>query len=223
MAKKAEAFTTIKKAFQILLILIFLLGLVPAEMPAQAKQISGLPEAQETTRKKVYVPFVKNGSKSDLPLMAGVMAGWPGQTAIDQVMKPMDKWLTGVSGGHSTSIFATFMVLNISSRSVKANVEDPLTLVWEAGYTPFINMPPANNDDTAYEVATSSEYETLITNWAMSFKNYANGGKRFAYIAPLQEMNGGWVASMAEIQPISYEPTNVFMTFLLRLACPPAR
>lgn len=187
----------IGKSCRIILILAFLLGFVPTTMNASAEQTSET-VFQAAAGKRVYLPLILNGGgpilgSSDLPLMVGVMPGWPGKSTIDSVMKPIDRWITGVSGGRSTSIFATFLTLNLQANTVAANVEIPLTLVWDAGYTPFINLPAMTGDTAAY-VATSSEYGTLITNWARSFKNYADGGKRFAYIAPLQEMNGEWVA-----------------------------
>jgi beta-mannanase len=107
-------------------------------------------------------------------------------------MKPMDNWLTGLTGGQSTSIFGTFLTLNLTDANAKSNVEDPLTLMWNSGYTPFVNLP-ALSGDKAYDVA-SGKYDAMITTWAKSFKNYANGGARFAYLAPLQEMNGEWVS-----------------------------
>lgn len=175
----------------ILLIVVFLLGLVSTGPTASASQGTNSQTAQSGGR-TIYLPFIRLGNQSDLPLMTGVMAGWPSEDTLNNIMRPLDNWLTGRSGGRSTSIFGTFLTLDLQPHQFKTNVEDPLTRVWEAGYTPFVNLP-AMNTDTAKEVATSAVYGARITDWAKSFKVYADGGRRFAYIAPLQEMNGEWV------------------------------
>ena len=183
MEKTNRSVTTIRKAILALMCLIIFLGMAPAGSADYSAQ---------SRNRKVFLPHVRNGRGSSLPLMTGFMAGWPGKDTVNNVMKPLDNWITGTSGGRSTAIFGTFLTFNLAAHQVDANVALPLTEVWDAGYTPFINLP-AINGDTAYDVAASDRYKTLITNWARSYKKYADGGKRFAYIAPLQEMNGDWV------------------------------
>ncbi len=192
MNTKQKIQNIIGNAYRSLLILAFLLGPLTTGTAVYAQQKSDTSGTNQVSQGKIFVPLVIKGISNDLPLMIGVYpVGWPEAKTINNEMKPMDNWLTGVTGGQSTSIFGTFMPLNLTDAIAKPNVEDPLTVIWNAGYTPFVNLPALPND-TAYNVA-SGKYDAMITTWAKSFKNYANGGARFAYIAPLQEMNGEWV------------------------------
>ena len=137
-----------------------------------------------------YLPLVKK--PEELPLMLGVYPkGYPSTTTIDTQLKPLDAWVSGISGGRSTSIFGTFMDLK-GGGNYKANITVPLTQIWDAGYTPFINLP-APDGVTAYQMAAGN-YDIYIRQFAKAVKNFSNYGTRFVYIAPLQEMNGGdWV------------------------------
>lgn len=116
--------------------------------------------------------------------------GWPEQSTIDNEMRPVDNWVTSMTGGRSTSIFGTFLNMMMNDTIAKANVEMPLTIVWNNGYTPFVNLPVPGS---AYDVA-SGKYDAQFTSFAKSYKNYAASGRRFAYIAPMQEMNGEWTS-----------------------------
>jgi hypothetical protein len=63
------------------------------------------------------------------------------QQTIDNELKPLDGWVSGITGGHSTSIFGTFIAMTVDDKTAYVNVELPLTIVWNNGYTPFINFP----------------------------------------------------------------------------------
>lgn len=181
-----------RKIITLLLVSAFLFEVCSSTTQAFAQDDTISPNGIALNSSTVFLPIITRST--EIPLMTGIYpTGWPSVETINNEMRPMDDWLTGVTGGRATSIFGTFMTLNLTDAIAKPNVEDPLTVVWEAGYTPFVNLP-AMSGDTASYVATSEEYERLITTWAKSFKNYADNGKRFAYIAPLQEMNGEWVA-----------------------------
>ncbi len=174
-----------------MLIMLFGFGIDKTE----AYSSQHIPEFQTTKNKKTYLPLVLNkaGVLSALPLMTGIYpVGWPEQSTIDNEMRPLDNWLTGVTGGRSTSIFGTFMPMLINDTIAKANVEIPLTIIWDNGYTPFVNLP-APDGATAYDVA-AGKYDSQLRAWAKSYKNFAANGSRFAYMAPLQEMNGEWVS-----------------------------
>jgi hypothetical protein len=194
VVKKQQVFSSIGKFFHFISLLAFLLGLTAKIDSVYAKPNTNPMDMSTPTRHMIYLPIIRNGSYSELPLMAGVAPeGWPEQSTIENIMTPLDNWVTGVTGGRATSIFATFMPLNLKSDEIaRLNVEVPLNVIWNAGYTPFVNLPALPND-TAYDIA-SGKYDGMITTWAKSFKNYSSGGTRFAYIAPLQEMNGEWVA-----------------------------
>ena len=86
------------------------------------------------------------------------------------------------------------MELNqLSSQIIKAaiNVHKELDAAWDLGYTPFVNLTAYQR--TMEEVANSSDFEKRLRAWASAFASWSRGGKKRAFIAPLQEMNGGWV------------------------------
>lgn len=193
-----------RKTITLFLAFAFLFGVCSSTTKAFAQDETISSNGIALNSSTIFLPIITRST--EIPLMTGIYpTGWPSVETINNEMRPMDDWLTGVTGGRTTSIFGTFMTLNLTDAIAKPNVEDPLTVVWEAGYTPFVNLP-AMSGDTASYVATSEEYERLITTWAKSYKNYADNGKRFAYIAPLQEMNGYWVS-------YGRDPTNYIRAF----------
>ena len=142
MNTKQKTRNIIENAFQFLLILAFLLGPLTTAATVYAQQKSNSHSAKTAYQGKIFLPLVSNGISNALPLMIGVYpTGWPDANTINNEMKPMDNWLTGLTGGQSTSIFGTFLTLNLTDANAKSNVEDPLTLMWNSGYTPFVNLP----------------------------------------------------------------------------------
>jgi len=198
--KKLNEQSTIGKAFQILFILTIGLGVV---LPARAErvEVESAPQAAPGDMKTSYLAAVRNGDgNTGTFLITGIYPqGWPDQNTINNEMKPLDNWLSGVTGGRSTSIFGTFLPLELRDDYYKGNVETPLTVMWNAGYTPFVNLP--TSPYTAQQVA-GGVLDSAITKWANSYKIYANSGTRFAYIAPMQEMNGDWVSYGRD--PVNY-------------------
>jgi hypothetical protein len=140
----------------------------------------------------LYLPLIIG---EPFPLMAGVyLEGFIDTTKINSQLKPLDAWVSGVSGGRSTSIVGTFMTFIVPGRNYSANVTLPLTQAWEAGYTPFINLDGWPAIATSYQIA-AGYYDSDIRVFAKGIKDFAKNGTRFVYLAPLQEMNGGeWVS-----------------------------
>ena len=104
------------------------------------------------------------------------------QESFDNLINQSKAW----SGG-KLSIIGTFMDADFAGSS-DFNVVEPLRLTWENGYVPFINFEVFA---TAYEIAIGNR-DQEIRRWADAYKNYAlnsGGEQRFAFIAPLQEMN----------------------------------
>ncbi len=137
---------------------------------------------------KTYLPIVQSGN---FPIMTGI---YPSdvikQSVIDNEVKPLDNWVSGTTGGHSTTIIGTFIDMLVDDTNAKEKVETPLTIAWNNGYVTFINFPAPT---TAFDLA-SGHYDAQLTAWAKSYKNFALNGQRFSYLAPLQEMNGDWVS-----------------------------
>lgn len=115
----------------------------------------------------------------DTPLLLGVYPqGWINQDTVDSELVPLDQW----TGKHH-SLVGTF--LPISTPNYRAYVTDVLDTSWENGYTPFVNL---STNSTAYSIA-SGALDSSLRSWARAFRDYARGGERSAFIAPLQEMN----------------------------------
>ncbi len=144
---------------------------------------------------KVFLPTLKNGvfftGSSRLPLLVGVYpSGWPGNASVyTDELAPLDHWITGSTIGRSVSIFGYFVYF---SQNDDGHVSYVLNMMWDHGYTPFVNVsfPPGV---TANSVANTTSHDAEITNWARSYKLFAQNGNRFAFIAPMPEMNGYWV------------------------------
>ncbi len=155
---------------------------------------------------KTYLPALLNDYEnwgSKLPLLLGIYptGSLSFQATFDNEIHPMDTWLSGVSGGRSNSIIGVFSSIIYSNQAQYDDlVQNLLTRVWDNGYVPFVNIAAA---DTAYNIANGSNYEAGMIAWAQSFKKYASGGNHFAFIAPLQEMNGSWVKYSND--PASYK------------------
>jgi hypothetical protein len=76
-------------------------------------------------------------------------------------------------------------------------VSSMLIPIWEYGYIPFVNIYASAS---AYDIA-SGKWDTYIRNWARDYKIFSDEGRRYAFLAPLQEMN--WRGS-----PYSRDPEN---------------
>jgi hypothetical protein len=196
--------------FLLLSLIVLLNSQVPVSADSQPGS-SSIPSYVYQTDPPVnyfqYLPLL-NSSYKELPLMLGVYPnGYPGTNTIDSQLKPLDAWVSGVTKGRSTSIVGTFMDLKAGG-NYKANVTVPLTQLWDAGYTTFINLP-APGGVTAEQMA-SGAYDPYIRQFAVAIKNFSNGGTRFVYIAPLQEMNGTgdkWVS-------YGGDPPNYIRTYI---------
>jgi hypothetical protein len=174
-------------------IILLLLCWMPILLGTEASKASDDPLINNKTSlleisPKAFLPLVKNQP----PLLVGIYPdGKIDQSTFDNELKPLDSWVSGITEGHSTSIYGTFIIMDVNKNNAYANVELPLITIWNNGYTPFINLPGPDSA-TSFDIA-AGKYDSELSSWARSYKNFANGGARFAYIAPLQEMNGYWV------------------------------
>jgi hypothetical protein len=132
-------------------------------------------------RNQTFIPFV---NKPDTKLVGMYFQGATlfSQESFDNLINNSKTW----SGG-KLSIIGTFMNAEFAGTS-DFNVVEPLRLTWENGYVPFINFEV---NATAYEIAVGRKDQD-IQRWANAYQNYSRspeGEQRFAFIAPLQEMN----------------------------------
>lgn len=114
-------------------------------------------------------------------------------------LENFDLWLQENGLDKRISIAGTYM--DIDYLNPDWNVHQELDAAWELGYTPFVNLTAYQQK--AYQVAFDPEVEQSIRTWAAAFARWSNGGEKKAFIAPLQEMNGGWVRY--GLDPVSYK------------------
>ena len=142
---------------------------------------------------RLYMPVVQanfNACTGGTPrLLAVYTQGWPGtEITVKYQMKTLDTW-----SRKRLSMIGTY--INIEQTSLETHVTKQLTLLWDSGYTPFVNLPTRSSLATI----NSGGLDTAIRAWARAYKVYAEGGGgRSAFIAPLQEMNGNWVPYASE-------------------------
>ena len=100
-----------------------------------------------------------------------------------------DEWMQDEGLDNGISIAGTYM--DFEFHNPEFNVHKELDAAWDLGYTPFVNLTAYQR--TAEQVANDPEFEQKLREWARAFAAWSDGGKKRAFLAPLQEMNGGWV------------------------------
>ena len=110
----------------------------------------------------------------------------------------MDTW-----AGKGTSLAAIY--LDIEEPSIAAVLPVQLNVLWNNGYTPYINLKAGtvSNKPTAAQIAAGS-YDTAINTWAQVFNNWAQDG-RWAFISILPEMNVDWASISYRMDPVNYK------------------
>ena len=154
-------------------VLFVLLLLVVSILPVKTAQASGTPS---------------------LPILFGVYASGDLQSTVGEITAA-DNWLTS-NGASGVTFAGDFIGITFNP---SGNVPNELNAAWNAGFVPFLNLMPSDawegasvGCSTAAEIA-SGACDTELTAWAGYFKAWA-GSSKWAYIAPMPEMNGGsWV------------------------------
>ena len=100
-----------------------------------------------------------------------------------------DEWLAEEGLNKGISIAGTYM--DFEFHNPDFNVHKELGAAWDLGYTPFVNLTAYQR--TMNEVVNDPGFEEKLRAWASAFARWSNRGEKRAFIAPLQEMNGGWV------------------------------
>lgn len=140
------------------------------------------------------------------PVLLGLYTSHSLQATSGEVAE-VDEWLA--PSRRSISLAGTFMDLEWPNPGY--NVPAELEAAWSRGYVPFVNLTIGTIADpeivsalpessgyprnrTAAFVAQSPSLEPALQAWARAFAAWSAGGEKKAFIAPLQEMNGGWTS-----------------------------
>ena len=139
----------------------------------------------QTAGSRVYLPLTASSFRTSQPLLLG---NYPPkylgtQGAIDTYLNSLDNW-----AGKGTSIAGLFLGLHDPYPSY--NVRVPLELLWDNGYTAFVNLSP---NRSAAQIAQGVE-DGNIQNIAAAFAYWMylahqEDQRRFVFIAPLPEAN----------------------------------
>ena len=115
----------------------------------------------------------------------------------------IDGWLADNGLDSRITIAGTFM--DFEFPNPEWNIPHDLEAAWEQGDIPFVNIAVGTTDlgpRSAADVANGVT-DKAIRSWARLFAAWTDGGTKWAYLAPLQEMNGGWVTY--GLDPVSYK------------------
>jgi len=107
-------------------------------------------------------------------------------------------------GGNVFSLAGTFLDLESPDWFILAE----LNAAWNNGYIPFVNLGAGGYEDTytAQQIAEGT-LDTDIRHWADLYETWSDGGTKRAFIAPLQEGNGGYAS-------YSGDPENYIKAYL---------
>jgi hypothetical protein len=107
-----------------------------------------------------------------------------------QEVQSIDSWVGDPA--KRMSLVGTFV--DIEWPGIASSLPTELTNIWNTGKVPVINLTvgAVTPGRTAQQIA-QGQIDNQIRMWADAYRGWATNGRR-AFIAPLQEMNGSWVA-----------------------------
>jgi hypothetical protein len=106
----------------------------------------------------------------------------------------VNAWLKHNGLKEKVAIAGTFM--DIEFPNPEWNIPHDLDAAWDQGAVPFVNLAVGTagfGPRSANDVANGS-MDGVLRQWASIFAQWTQGGRKRAYIAPLQEMNANWVS-----------------------------
>lgn len=156
-----------------------------------------------TVSNGIYLPMIVHSNSTindDKAVILGVYPGeWPGTHRILQrQVNDLGEW-----AGKPLTIVGTFIDVMADP---DVFIELQLETIADNDYTPFVNLNTIPGSGiTAADIA-SGEIDANIRAAARAFANYARGGSRMAFLAPLQEMNISAI-------PYGRDPENYKLAF----------
>jgi beta-mannanase len=139
---------------------------------------------------KTFLPLIRASNQQPV-LLGSYTQEWPGaQKVVDAEYHAVDSW-----AGKHLSIAGTFV--DILSDPV-INIEMQLEMMWDNGYTPFVNLDVLSNSGITAKKIANGQVDTALRNVARSYAAMVQYNHQMAFFAPLQEMNGDWVSYGAD-------------------------
>ncbi len=156
--------------------------------PFNWERVSANPLSDPDSPNPLYLPIIKKPAPREVLLGVYTENYLGNQSTIDNEVKAIDTW----SGKHLT-IVGTFIA--IEDQYPFYNIPVPLGLIWDSGYTPFVNL---GTSKTLSNI-NSGSMDNQIRAMAQAFKQWRDEGleksqNRRAFLALMQEMDGYWVS-----------------------------
>lgn len=141
--------------------------------------------AAQSRDQRVFLPLAASSYRSGEPILLGIYSRGDlnSQDGINTNFKSLDTW-----AGKGNSIVGFY--LDFQNFHPVYNVRVPLELLWDNGYTAFVNLMTSR---TAGEIAQGVE-DGNIQTMAAAFANWMalaqqEGQERFVFLAPFPEAN----------------------------------
>jgi len=141
--------------------------------------------AAQSSNTVVYLPMTASSFRSSAPVLLGVYPpDYLGtQSAINSNLRDLDSW-----AGKGVTLAGMFMDFEFPNPGY--NVPVPLELLWDNGYTPFVNLMTKHS---ASDIAQGREdgdiraYASAFAGWAADARQ--DQEERLVFLAPLPEAN----------------------------------
>jgi beta-mannanase len=139
-----------------------------------------------------HEPVKANGT--GVPVLLGIdPQGYITQDVIDSELHALDSW-----AGKGTAIAA--IPLDIEEPNPEWNITNQLNLLWDNGFTPYVNLIASISQPSAYQIA-AGYYDNALNQWAQIYASWA-GDEHWSFISVLPEMNVPWTSY--GMNPINY-------------------
>jgi len=154
-------------------------------------------DSQEVAPTATYLPLIRNGNAKFIGFIDDIY--WTEVSVPDNMSK-----IDALAGQHHTVVGWFIDVRDpafYEPWKEKNNLNRQLESLWQNGYISLVKL--GSGSATAREIA-DGRYDGPITQMAQFYKRWTDqGGGRKAMLAPLQEMNGDWVAYYPKDAPLA--------------------
>ena len=149
--------------------------------------------AEGSSTEDVVTNFLSTVSVAEPGVFLGMYTSASLQVTADEIGQ-VDAWLS--TNGISTQVAIAGTFMDIEFPNPDWNIPHDLDAAWDQGAVPFVNLAVGTaglGPRSAHDVA-SGALDDAIRLWATIFASWSQGGRKRAFIAPLQEMNANWVS-----------------------------